>query len=152
MWRYIGHILYIRSNNYKNDNNNTNNNNNNNNNNNKKNKCGETQKKWFKPILLIVTSSILFLVSIDWTYNGTWNGSTVSIDIGPYCQVFLTPACGWKSQNTKMENDCFRVEKIAQLVHKEFVANPLTPRSAQDRISPDNININNNMQTSPAEL
>ena len=92
---YIGHILYIRSNNNKNDNNNTNNNNTNNNNNyNYKNKCGETQKKWFKPILLIVTSSILFLVSIDWTYNGTWNGNTVSIDIGPYCQVFLTPACG----------------------------------------------------------
>lgn len=51
-----------------------------------------------------------------------------------------------------MENDCFRVEKIAELVHKEFVANPLTPTSAQDRISPDNININNNKQTSPAEL
>ena len=42
---YIGHILYIRSNNNKNDNNNTNNNNTNNNNNyNYKNKCGETQK------------------------------------------------------------------------------------------------------------
>ena len=55
MWRYIGHILYIRSNNNKNDNNNNNTNTNNNNN---KNKCAETQKKWFKPILLIVTSHI----------------------------------------------------------------------------------------------
>ena len=66
-----------------------------------KNKCGETQKKWFKPILLIVTSSILFLVSIDWTYNGTWNGSTVSIDIGPYCQVFLTPVWGEKAKTQR---------------------------------------------------